>query len=101
MKVRGEAVMHSAWAYGPVEAACKAVDQATGMSGKLLEYALHAATPGKDAVGEVRVVVEYEGMRAEGRGASVNVVESSARAYVAALNRLFRMKDESSRPGGK
>jgi 2-isopropylmalate synthase len=101
MKVRGEAVMHSAWAYGPVEAACKAVDQATGMAGKLQEYTLHAATPGKDAVGEVRVIVEFEGMRAEGRGASVNVVESSARAYVAALNRLCHMKEESKRAEGK
>ena len=91
MKVREETVMHSAWAYGPVEAACKAIDQACGMTGKLLEYSLRAATPGKDAVGEVRLVVEYEGMRAEGRGASVNVVESSARAYVAALNRLTRV----------
>ncbi len=91
MKVKGETVMRSAWAYGPVEAACKAVDQACGMAGKLLEYSLRAATPGKDAVGEVHLVVEYEGVRAEGRGASVNVVESSARAYVAALNRLAHM----------
>ncbi len=88
LHVRGETVMRSAWAYGPVEAACKAIDQACGITGKLLEYSLRAATPGKDAVGEVRLTVEYEGVRAEGRGASVNIVESSARAYVQALNRL-------------
>ncbi len=97
MKVRGETVMRSAWAYGPVDATCKAIDQACGMTGKLLEYSLRAATPGKDAVGEVRVLVEYEGMRAEGRGASVNVVESSARAYVEALNRLDRLRASPGR----
>jgi len=100
MKVRGETVMHSAWAYGPVEAACKAIDQACGMTGKLLEYSLRAATPGKDAVGEVRLVVEYEGARAEGRGASVNVVESSARAYVEALNRLAARRAPGERKPG-
>jgi len=99
MQVRGETVMRSAWAYGPVEAACKAVDEACGMTGKLLEYALRAATPGKDAVGEVRVVVEYGGMKAEGRGASVNVVESSARAYVAALNRLAHLAAAAPKGG--
>jgi hypothetical protein len=41
--------------------------------------------------------VEFEGMRAEGRGASVNVVESSARAYVAALNRLAHLAAEAKK----
>jgi 2-isopropylmalate synthase len=90
MKVRNETVMRSAWAYGPVEAACKAIDQACGMTGKLLDYAVRATTAGKDAVGEVRVTVEHEGRRADGRASSVNVVEASARAYAQALNRLAR-----------
>ncbi|MFN3486428.1 MAG: alpha-isopropylmalate synthase regulatory domain-containing protein, partial [Planctomycetota bacterium] len=90
MKVRNETVMRSAWAYGPVEAACKAIDQACGMTGKLLDYAVRATSAGKDAVGEVRVTVEFEGRRADGRASSVNVVEASARAYAQALNRLAR-----------
>jgi 2-isopropylmalate synthase len=90
MKVREETVMRSAWAYGPIEAACKAIDQACVLTGKLLDYTVKAATAGKDAVGEVRVTVEVEGRRADGRAASVNVVEASARAYAQALNRLAR-----------
>ncbi len=88
MKVRGETVIRSAWAYGPVEAACKAIDQACGLTGKLLDYAVKATSAGKDAVGEVRVTVEHEGRRAEGRSSSVNVIEASARAYASAMNRL-------------
>lgn len=88
MQVRGESVMRSAWAYGPVEAACKAIDQACGVTGKLLDYTVKATSAGKDAVGEVRVTVQLQSRKAEGHASSVNVVEASARAYTQALNRL-------------
>ncbi len=90
MKVNDETVVRSAWAYGPVEAACKAIDQCTGMSAKLLDYIVRATTAGKDAMGEVVVKVDFEGRRAEGRSSSVNVIEASSRAYAHALNRLAK-----------
>jgi 2-isopropylmalate synthase len=90
MKVREETVIRSAWAYGPIEAACKAIDQSTGLTGKLLDYTVKAVAAGKDAVGEVRVTVEHDGRRADGRASSVNVVEASARAYAQALNKLVK-----------
>jgi 2-isopropylmalate synthase len=90
MKVHEETVVRSAWAYGPVEAACKAIDQSTGMTAKLLDYSVKATTSGKDAMGEVVVKVEFEGRRAEGRASSVNVIEASSRAYAHALNRLAK-----------
>jgi 2-isopropylmalate synthase len=91
MKVYEETVIRSAWAYGPIEAACKAIDQACSMTGKLLDYTVKAVSAGKDAVGEVRVTVEHEGRKAEGRASSVNVVEASARAYAQALIKLAKM----------
>jgi 2-isopropylmalate synthase len=91
MKVYEETVIRSAWAYGPIEAACKAIDQACAMTGKLLDYTVKAVSAGKDAVGEVRVTVEHEGRKAEGRASSVNVVEASARAYAQALIKLAKM----------
>ncbi len=90
MKVREETVIRSAWAYGPIEAACKAIDQSCGLTGKLLDYTVKAVAAGKDAVGEVRVTVEHDGRRADGRASSVNVVEASARAYAQALNKLVK-----------
>jgi len=91
MKVYEETVIRSAWAYGPIEAACKAIDQACSMTGKLLDYTVKAVSAGKDAVGEVRVTVEHENRKAEGRASSVNVVEASARAYAQALIKLAKM----------
>jgi hypothetical protein len=43
-------------------------------------------TGGKDALGEVRVSVEFEGHEYAGRGLSQDVVEAAARAYVRAVN---------------
>jgi 2-isopropylmalate synthase len=99
MKVYEETVIRSAWAYGPIEAACKAIDQACSMTGKLLDYTVKAVSAGKDAVGEVRVTVDHEGKRAEGRASSVNVVEASARAYAQALIKLAKMTGKIAAAG--
>ncbi len=79
---------------GPVDAVYKTVDRITGVKGKLADYALRALTGGKDAMGEVSVRVEAEGGIYHGKGASTDVIEASAKAYLNAINRaLFRKKN--------
>jgi 2-isopropylmalate synthase len=83
---------------GPVDAALAAIDAITGTKGRLIDYALRAATSGKDAIGEVSVKVDFDGTVVSGKGASTDVVEASVRAYLNALNRLMhssaqRMKE--------
>jgi 2-isopropylmalate synthase len=75
---------------GPVDAVLNAIDAITGMKGRLLDYQLRAITGGKDAIGEVSVKVEFDGQPVTGKGASTDVIEASARAYVHALNRAAR-----------
>jgi 2-isopropylmalate synthase len=73
---------------GPVDAALKAIDRLTGRPGKLMDYALRAVSQGKDALGEVTVKVDFGGGRTiTGKGASTDVIEASARAYLNAVNR--------------
>jgi 2-isopropylmalate synthase len=72
---------------GPVDAIFNAIDRALNLSTKLLEYVVQAVTPGKQAIGEVSVSVEIDGRKFVGRGASTDILEASARAYVNALNR--------------
>jgi 2-isopropylmalate synthase len=48
-------------------------------------------TGGSDALGDVVVQLEVDGRRVTGRGVSVDVVEASARAYLAAINRALRV----------
>ncbi len=71
---------------GPVDAVFRAIDSATGMQGRLTDFRIDAVTGGKDALGEVRVSVEFEGAEYAGRGLSQDVVEAAARAYVRAVN---------------
>jgi 2-isopropylmalate synthase len=73
---------------GPVDAVLAAIDAITGTKGRLQDYSLRAATSGKDALGEVAMKVDFDGTVVAGRGASTDVIEASARAYLSALNRL-------------
>ncbi len=73
---------------GPVDAALKAIDRLTKTRGKLMDYALRAVSAGKDALGEVTVKVDFgDGKVISGKGASTDVIEASARAYLNAVNR--------------
>ncbi|HEY3853655.1 MAG TPA: 2-isopropylmalate synthase [Verrucomicrobiae bacterium] len=75
---------------GPVDAALKAIDRLTKTNGTLLDYSLRAVSQGKDALGEVTVKVNFgDGKIVTGKGASTDVIEASARAYLNAVNRFL------------
>jgi 2-isopropylmalate synthase len=70
-----------------VDAIFNAIDRALGLTTRLLEYVVQAVTPGRQAIGEVSVSLEIDGRKFVGRGASTDILEASAKAYVNALNR--------------
>ena len=86
--IDGEKVQCSAWGDGPVDAAYRAIDEATGSAAKIEEYAIHAVTSGSQAMGEVTVQVSDNEKTTKGRGVSTDIIEASAKAYIDALNRL-------------
>lgn len=88
LRKEGQVFQDSGVGDGPVDAALNAIDAITGLKGRLLDYSLRAATSGKDAIGEVSVKVDFDGTVVSGKGASTDVIEASARAYLSALNRL-------------
>jgi 2-isopropylmalate synthase len=88
LRMQEEVYQESGWGDGPVDAAYKAIDLITKIPGKLLEYQLRAVTGGKDAMGEVTVMVEMDGQRVVGRGSSTDVIEASVRAYLHAINKV-------------
>ena len=58
--------------------------------GHLIEYTVQAVTQGKDALGEVTIKVDFgDGELLTGKGASTDVIEASARAYLNAVNRAL------------
>jgi 2-isopropylmalate synthase len=96
----GQVFQESASGDGPVDAVLAAIDAVTGMKGRLLDYALRAATAGTDAVGEVAVKVDFDGTVVSGKGASTDVIEASARAYLNAVNRALHSGAQRTRDVG-
>jgi 2-isopropylmalate synthase len=73
-----------------VDAVLAAIDAITGVKGRLQDYSLRAATPARTRIGEVSVKVDFDGTIVAGKGASTDVIEASARAYLNAINRLVQ-----------
>jgi 2-isopropylmalate synthase len=88
LRGRGETRGAAAIGDGPVDAVCKAIAQVTGSAARLERYEIRAVTSGTEALGEVTAQLEENGVRVVGRGASTDVIEASAKAYVDGLNRL-------------
>jgi 2-isopropylmalate synthase len=88
VQVDGMLRQEAACGEGPVDATFKAIDKVTGVGVVLRNYNLNAVSGGTDAMGEVTVLVEYQGRGFLGRGLSMDIIEASARAYINALNKL-------------
>lgn len=90
----GEKVEASAEGDGMIDAACKAIAQATKVAEvRLVDFNVSSVTGGVDALGDVVVQVEAGGIRTSGRGVSTDVVEASARAYLNAVNKVVRLRE--------
>ena len=76
---------------GPIDAAYKAIDQVVSVHGDLQEFSVKAITRGIDAIGEVTVRIQSDdGKIYTGRGADNDIIVSSAKAYVNAINRMIQ-----------
>src|SRR5215218_9016265 len=92
----GETVQDASIGDGPVDAIYSAIQRLTGIKVSLSDYRIRAVTKGKEALGEVQVELEHNAAKIRGRGLSTDILEASARAYVAAVNRL-RSLDQRER----
>ncbi len=86
----GQAITDCAYGIGPIDAVYKAVDKIVRVGNELSEYSVKAVTRGIDALGEVSVRVKAEnGEVFTGRGSDGDIIVSSTKAYINALNRLL------------
>jgi 2-isopropylmalate synthase len=74
---------------GPVDAVYKAINLCVKVPNSLTEFTVKSVTEGIDAIGEVLIRVESDGVTYTGRGADTDIIVSSAKAYINALNRLL------------
>jgi len=88
MQESGEVQCDAATGDGPVDAIYNCISRITGIEATLLEYRIRAVTVGRDAQGEVTLRVVSDGVTANGRAVSTDILEASTLAYVRAINRI-------------
>jgi 2-isopropylmalate synthase len=88
----GQSLADAALGAGPVDAVYKAINRIVGIPNRLTEFTVKSITEGIDAIGEVLIRIESEGVTYTGRGASTDIIVASAKAYMNALNRLLSEK---------
>jgi len=86
----GEIVTEVAYGTGPIDATYKAINKIVQVENDLTEYTVQSVTRGIDALGEVTVrILSTDGRAYSGRGADGDIIVSSAKAYLNALNHLL------------
>jgi 2-isopropylmalate synthase len=73
---------------GPVDAAYKAIVQATGVVVTVRKFEVHAVTIGEDAQGEAILYVDANGRSYRGSSISTNIIEAASRALLEVINRI-------------
>lgn len=94
LKKGAEMLQDSSPGNGAVDAAMQAIDRIVKRRGHLAQYTVEAVTQGRDSLGEVTLKVDFgNGELVTGKGASTDVIEASARAYINAVNRAELLHD--------
>jgi len=88
----GQAVADADLGTGPVDAIYKAINRIVKVPNRLTEFTVKSVTEGIDAIGEVLIRIESNGIGYTGRGADTDIIVASAKAYMNALNRLLAAK---------
>ena len=73
---------------GPVDSLFKAINKIIKKEPLLELYEIGAVSGGSSSQGETSVKILWDGRRWNGRGVSTDIVESSIKAYLAAINAL-------------
>jgi 2-isopropylmalate synthase len=86
----GREIERAASGDGPVDAALKAIEAATGIEVALRKFEVRAVSEGEDAQGEAIMQVEYNLRTYRGSSVTTNIVESAVLAFLEVINRIER-----------
>jgi 2-isopropylmalate synthase len=85
---------------GPVDASLKAIERKVNSGAEMLLYSVNAITSGStESQGEVTVRLQHGGRVVNGVGADPDIVVASAKAYLAALNKLHSKTERVAAQG--
>lgn len=83
---------------GPVDASLKAIESVVHSGAEQLLYSVNAITTGTESQGEVTVRLSKGGRIVNGVGYDPDIIAASAKAYLAALNKLHDPSTEKLNP---
>jgi 2-isopropylmalate synthase len=84
----GRHKQHVCMGDGPIDSIFRAINHIVGREPELELYEIGAITGGSSSQGETMVRISLDGRRWNGRGLSTDVVESSIKAYLSAINAM-------------
>jgi 2-isopropylmalate synthase len=93
----GRTLSQEATGDGPVDAAFKAIEAATGVNVTLRKFEVRSVSMGEDAQGEAVVTVEHNGRAYRGSSVTTDIVESGVRAFLEVVNRIESMRATAAR----
>ncbi len=96
LKFKGKTFKKNSSGDGPVDASYKAIESIIKIRAKLLDYSIQSVTSGKDALGRVTVKVLVGDQSVIGHGASTDIIEASAKAYINAINKAMTLQSVKS-----
>lgn len=79
----------SAVGTGPVDALYSAIASVTKIDAKLVEYNISSVSRGKEALGKVKITLEYNGETYMSKAADTDILRASALAYINAINSII------------
>ncbi|MFC5741505.1 2-isopropylmalate synthase [Dyella tabacisoli] len=86
----GREVGEAAIGDGPVDAVLRAIERATGASLELTHFQVRAVSEGGDAQGQAQLTARHAERDWRGNGVSTDIVEATALAALAIVNRIER-----------
>jgi 2-isopropylmalate synthase len=84
---------------GPVDAAFKAVEGASGIDVNLRKFEVRSVSMGEDAQGEAVVTVEYRSRTYRATSVTTDIVESAVRAFLTVVNQIEATRSSVARDG--
>ncbi|QCI27223.1 2-isopropylmalate synthase [Buchnera aphidicola] len=77
---------------GPIDAVYRALHKISDYKIFLQKFQLFAKGQGKDALGQVDILVEYQSRKFHGIGLATDIIEASTKAMINVLNNIWRAK---------
>lgn len=88
LKKAGQTIIGSAVGSGPIDALYSAMMDACELDIKLIQYDIRSVSKGKEALGKVKIQVEYKGETYITKASDTDILKASAEAYINAINSI-------------